>query len=127
MHEDFRLMRGNDPEWCSKALQTLASQGFVIIENVLSQSMIEKMKETLYHVAGRYNGVIGETNRLAAISAGHNEFRLLFNFDRIFFDFLQIKPMLELLSAELSETAVLRFQNAAISEPVLSANQQLNT
>ena len=120
-------MSGNDPEWRIKALQILADQGFVIIENVLPQSMIEKARRALYRVADHYNSVIGEASRQDAINAGYNEFRLLFNFERIFYDFLQIKPMLELLYLELSETAVLRFQNGAISEPDLAVNQHLNS
>ena len=55
MKENYRLKIDSESEWQSKALQTLASQGFVIIENVLPQSMVETASESLSHVAENYN------------------------------------------------------------------------
>ena len=101
-----------DGAWLSRVLEELRSEGYSVVEGVLSLSFIEATREALYRVQEDILRAIGRDRLVRAGELG--VLRLMLKYDSHFFRFLEIPELLAIVDSTVSETAIMHLQNGFI-------------
>jgi ectoine hydroxylase-related dioxygenase (phytanoyl-CoA dioxygenase family) len=101
-----------DPDWLEKCLEGLRYEGCAIVEGVLDEPFVERAKDAMYVVQARIHEDIGEDRLEAAGELG--VLRLMVKYDPFFFNLLEVSPVLAVVDATVSETAILHVQNGLV-------------
>jgi ectoine hydroxylase-related dioxygenase (phytanoyl-CoA dioxygenase family) len=108
-------LSARSPDWLTHALAALRDSGYAIVEDVVAPALLSSTREAMYRVQRDIAGEIG-AERLAR--AGENGvLRLMLRHDPLFFTYLEIPEVLELIDRTVSETAILHLQNGFILPP----------
>jgi ectoine hydroxylase-related dioxygenase (phytanoyl-CoA dioxygenase family) len=102
--------------WCAEALRILDEQGFVTVANVVPQSLIEQILETADRTNERVRQMVGPRNFEQARNRGSSEVRMPFAVEPLFFGFLELPQVHEVVDEVLGPNAILRFQNFNVTE-----------
>jgi ectoine hydroxylase-related dioxygenase (phytanoyl-CoA dioxygenase family) len=101
-----------DPRWLALALDDLRLEGYAIVKNVLDGDFIERTRAALYSAYEDVKKTVG-TERLAR--AGElGVVRIPFLFSDVFFEYLELSPLLELVDATVGKTGILHLMNGFI-------------
>lgn len=103
--------------WQETAAELIEEYGFVILKQVFSASMVQQAAEAIYRVRDKTAELVGRQRFTQVVKDGHNELRMPFLFDPLFYSFLEIDEVVSLLDLILGETAILRFFNVSMTVP----------
>ncbi len=106
------LVSLKDDRWLDLTLQALRDDGYGVVTGVLSEEFVDRTRSALRRARDGIVAEIGEDRLRAAGEIG--TLRLLLRYDRHFFDFLQLEPVLRVVDATLGDTAILHLQNGFI-------------
>lgn len=102
----------SNSHWLTEALEQLRQVGFAVIEGVLDEHFLEETRRALYNVQVHIRREVGDS-RLAR--AGEiNVLRLMLKWEPHFFRFLELPPLLAVVDATVSVTAIMHLQNGFI-------------
>lgn len=101
-----------DPDWLATVLAGLDEAGCVVVRDVLSSEQLERARSGLYGVRDAITASIGEARLRAAGELG--VLRLPMLYDPWFLSLLGLAPLLAVVDAVLSPTAILHLQNGFI-------------
>ncbi|MFZ5608256.1 MAG: phytanoyl-CoA dioxygenase family protein [Pseudomonadota bacterium] len=101
--------------WLEECLAALASQGYAIIEGVLSPAFLDETRAAMRRVEKAIVADVGAERLRAAGEAG--VLRLMMKYEPFFFRYLEVPEMLRVVDAVLSPTAILHLQNGFILPP----------
>jgi ectoine hydroxylase-related dioxygenase (phytanoyl-CoA dioxygenase family) len=107
-----------DPEWLPVALRSLQADGYMIVEDVLPDSFLRETREKMYRVQDRILSELGADVLRAAGERG--VLRLMMRFDDFFVRYLELAPLLAVIDATVSKTAILHLQNGFVLPSVAS-------
>src|SRR6266446_5345858 len=99
----------------SSLFDGLRSEGFAIVEEVLSDSFIQITREAMYRAREAMVGDVGEERLLRAGESG--VLRLMMKYDSHFLKFLEIPELLTIIDNTVSDTAIMHLQNGFILPP----------
>lgn len=98
--------------WLERCVLALEISGCAVVEGVLSDDFIERVREAMYRVRERIQASVGKERLDAAGELG--VLRLMLKYDPVFFEFLQIPEVLAFVDATVSNTAILHVQNGLL-------------
>ena len=98
--------------WLEETLENLRLVGYGVVENVLDEELIEETRDAMYDAQGRIREDIGVDRLERAGELG--VLRLMLAYNPHFFRFLELEPVLAVVDATVSETAILHLQNGLI-------------
>lgn len=104
------------PDWLALTLEGLAYQGYMVIENVLDEALVNEARRRMYDVQARIVEDVGQERLERAGERG--VLRLMMKYDPFFLTFLEVPEVLALVDATVSPTAILHLQNGFILPPV---------
>jgi ectoine hydroxylase-related dioxygenase (phytanoyl-CoA dioxygenase family) len=117
-----------DSKWLEKTLSAIASQGVAIIDSVLDMDFISKTKEAMYETNKKILAEVGKDKLDRAGELG--VLRFMMKYEPIFFKYLEIPEVLEIVDKTITSTAILHTQNGFIlpsfpknQTPKVSQNQ----
>jgi ectoine hydroxylase-related dioxygenase (phytanoyl-CoA dioxygenase family) len=93
-------------------VETIAGEGFAIVESVLDREMLEETRTRMYAARDRIVEDIGTERLQRAGELG--VLRLMLRWDSFFFRFLELPALLSIVDATVSPTAILHLQNGFI-------------
>ena len=96
----------------SSVFDGLRSEGFAIVEEVLSDSFIQITRDAMYRAREAMVRDVGEKRLLKAGESG--VLRLMMKYDSHFFKFIEIPTLLAIIDNTLSDTAIMHLQNGFI-------------
>lgn len=99
-------------EWLKNVLESVRSQGYVVVEDVLSTAFIELTRAAMYSAQERILRDVGSERLERAGEMG--VLRLMMKYDPHFFSFLEIPEVLEVIDNTISNTAIIHLQNGFI-------------
>jgi len=101
-----------DADWLALTLDSLRCVGYALVGDVLGDDEIKAAKSALH----RIRPMITEEVGLERLKRANEEgvFRLPMKFDPLFFKFMQIPEVLEIVDHTVSSTATLHLQNGFI-------------
>ncbi|MBV8490710.1 MAG: phytanoyl-CoA dioxygenase family protein [Candidatus Eremiobacteraeota bacterium] len=106
--------------WLDLALDSLKCQGYAIVGDVLSPQMLERTRRAMY---GTRERVVAEAGEDRLVRAGEKGvLRIPFRFDPIYFEFLTLRPVLDIVDATVGSTAILHLMNGFILPPIARAD-----
>jgi ectoine hydroxylase-related dioxygenase (phytanoyl-CoA dioxygenase family) len=98
--------------WLEQTLENLRFLGYGVVEGVLDAALIEETREAMYDAQKSIREVVGEERLERAGELG--VLRLMLAYNPHFLRFLELEPVLAVVDATVSETAVLHLQNGLI-------------
>ena len=101
-----------DPDWLTHVVDALGATGCAVVTGVLDEALLAKTREAMYDVQRRIRNEIGESRLTRAGELG--VLRLMLRHDPHFFKFLELEPVLGVVDATLSDTAILHLQNGLV-------------
>lgn len=101
-----------DPDWLSKALETVHALGYVAVGGVLDVAMLGRVRDAMYRAQKAIKAEVGEERLKRSGEVG--VLRLVAKFDQVFLDLLALPELLEVVDATVSNTAILHLQNGFI-------------
>jgi ectoine hydroxylase-related dioxygenase (phytanoyl-CoA dioxygenase family) len=101
--------------WLEQTLTSLRFLGYAVVEGVLDDGLIEETRDAMYDAQQRIREDVGEDRLVAAGELG--VLRLMIAYNPHFFRLLEVEPVLEVVDATVSETAILHLQNGLILPP----------
>jgi ectoine hydroxylase-related dioxygenase (phytanoyl-CoA dioxygenase family) len=104
-----------DEQWLTKAIGALRHFGYVLVENVVPDDLLERTPERMYKVQKQIRDELGEERLARAGELG--VLRIMLRYDPLFFEYLEIPEMLRIVDSTVSETAILHLQNGFILPP----------
>ena len=105
-------MREQGCKQISSVFDGLRSQGFAVVEEVLSASFIQATREAMYRAQEAIVRDVGEERLLRAGEMG--VLRLMMKYDPHFFGFLEVPELLTVIDNTVSHTAIMHLQNGFI-------------
>jgi ectoine hydroxylase-related dioxygenase (phytanoyl-CoA dioxygenase family) len=110
-----------EQDWLAEARAGLRYDGFCVVTGVLDEAFVSETRDAMYSVQEQVVAEVG-TERLDR--AGElGVLRLMLKYDQHFFRLLALEPVLSVVDATVSETAVLHLQNGLILPPVKSGDE----
>jgi ectoine hydroxylase-related dioxygenase (phytanoyl-CoA dioxygenase family) len=106
-----RLQAG-DEGWLEGCLLALRISGCAVVEGVLADAFIERVREAMYRVREAIQAAVGEERLDRAGELG--VLRLMLKYDPVFFEFLELPEVLALVDATVSDAAILHVQNGLL-------------
>jgi ectoine hydroxylase-related dioxygenase (phytanoyl-CoA dioxygenase family) len=101
-----------DPDWLSKALETMRMLGFVAVSGVLDAEMLNRVRSAMY---GAQKAIVADVGADRLQRAGElGVLRLVAKYDPIFLELLATPEILAVVDATVSPTAILHLQNGFI-------------
>jgi ectoine hydroxylase-related dioxygenase (phytanoyl-CoA dioxygenase family) len=100
------------PNWLELTLSGLRSLGYGVVEGVLDDELLEQTRSAMYAAQERIRSDVGEERLERAGELG--VLRLMLAYDDQLFPLLELEPVLEVVDATVSPTAVLHLQNGLI-------------
>jgi ectoine hydroxylase-related dioxygenase (phytanoyl-CoA dioxygenase family) len=101
-----------DAGWLRESLEALAYQGCIVVEDVLSPTLIDDTRKALYRAQTEIHREVGTERLKAAGELG--TVRLPLRYDDIFFNYFEIPEVLALVDQTVSATAVLHQINGFV-------------
>jgi ectoine hydroxylase-related dioxygenase (phytanoyl-CoA dioxygenase family) len=101
-----------DPDWLSKAVETMRMLGYVAVGGVLEPAMLTRIHDAMYRAQKAIKAEVGEERLKRAGEVG--VLRLVANYDQVFLDLLALPELLAVVDATVSNTAILHLQNGFI-------------
>jgi ectoine hydroxylase-related dioxygenase (phytanoyl-CoA dioxygenase family) len=98
--------------WLERTLASVRVLGCAVVEGVLDDSLIEETREAMYDAQERIREAIGEDRLARAGELG--VLRLMLAYNPHFFRLLELEPVLNVVDATVSKTAILHLQNGLI-------------
>ena len=98
--------------WLIRVQDALDFVGYAVVEDVLDAAFLAATRDRMYCVQERILSEIGQERLLAAGELG--VLRLMMKYDPLFFTFLELPEVLDVVDRVLSETAILHLQNGFI-------------
>ena len=98
--------------WLKNVLESVSSQGYAVVEDVLSTSFIESTRMAMYRAQKEILRDVGKDRLERAGESG--VLRLMMKYDPHFFQFLEIPEVLEIIDNTVSNTAIMHLQNGFI-------------
>jgi ectoine hydroxylase-related dioxygenase (phytanoyl-CoA dioxygenase family) len=105
-----------DSDWLERALAGLEYVGYSIIEGVLDDVQVAETRDGLYAVQSRIVDEVGEERLARAGELG--VLRLMLAYEPHFFSLLDLDPVLAVVDATVSDTAILHLQNGLVLPPL---------
>jgi ectoine hydroxylase-related dioxygenase (phytanoyl-CoA dioxygenase family) len=105
-------LTATDPHWPAAAADAVSSAGFAVIEGVLDAQFLDECRAAMYRAQQAILAEVGRERLERARELG--VLRLMMKFEPLFFRFLELQPLLAMVDATLSPTAVLHLQNGFI-------------
>jgi ectoine hydroxylase-related dioxygenase (phytanoyl-CoA dioxygenase family) len=102
----------SDPNWLATAVAGLRTDGYAIVEGVLSPSTISATRDAMYRVRERIQQEVGRDRLERAGELG--VLRLMMRFDDHFLRLLENPAVLAVVDATVSNTAILHLQNGLL-------------
>ena len=100
------------PEWIGETLRDLRCDGYSIVEDVVSASLLAHTREAMYAVRERILADIGQERLDDAGELG--VLRIMLRYDESFAALLELEPVLAIVDRVLSPTAIVHLQNGLI-------------
>jgi ectoine hydroxylase-related dioxygenase (phytanoyl-CoA dioxygenase family) len=105
-----------DGGWLDEVLEALRYSGCTIVERVLDDDLVARLRDAMYRVQRSIHADVG-TERLDA--AGElGVLRVMLKYDDVFFRLLEVPEVLAVVDATVSETAILHTQNGLVLPPI---------
>jgi ectoine hydroxylase-related dioxygenase (phytanoyl-CoA dioxygenase family) len=101
-----------DGDWLAKTIESLRFEGFALVTGALDLPMLEQTRSAMYRVQERIRRDLGDERLKLAGELG--VLRLMMKYDDFFFRYLELAPLLEIVDATVSPTAILHLQNGFI-------------
>jgi ectoine hydroxylase-related dioxygenase (phytanoyl-CoA dioxygenase family) len=101
-----------DERWIERCLLGLRVAGCVVVESVLGDEFLGRIREAMYRVRARIQDEVGIDRLQRAGEIG--VLRLMLKFDPLFFQLLEVPEVLAVVDATVSETATLHVQNGLL-------------
>ena len=101
-----------DADWLEGCLLGLDITGCVVVDGVLDEGLITRVREAMYRVQTRIQEEVGRERLERAGELG--VLRLMLEFEPVFFELLELPEVLAVLDATVSETAILHVQNGLL-------------
>jgi ectoine hydroxylase-related dioxygenase (phytanoyl-CoA dioxygenase family) len=98
--------------WLEQTLTSLRLVGYAVVEGVLDDTLIEETREAMYDAQQQIREDVGEDRLVRAGELG--VLRLMVAYSPHFFRLLELKPVLDVVDAAVSETAILHLQNGLV-------------
>src|SRR4029079_19191071 len=105
-------VRERDRDWLKSVLESIRTQGYAVVEDVLSTSFIELTRDAMYRTQEQILRDVGKDRLDRAGEVG--VLRLMMKYDPHFFKFLEIRELLEIIDSTVSNTAIMHLQNGFI-------------
>jgi len=100
------------PYWLEVVLCCLRDVGYCIVENAISESLLNETAEKLYTVQARIQSHIGRDRLQKAGELG--VLRLMMQFEPFFAKYLEVPEILAVIDSTVSNTAIMHLQNGFI-------------
>lgn len=98
-----------------RVLEALRRDGYAIVEGVLPSALLAETRDAMYRAQAAIRREVGEEKLAAAGERG--VLRLMMKFEPIFFRFLELPELLEVVDATIKNTAIMHLQNGFILPP----------
>jgi ectoine hydroxylase-related dioxygenase (phytanoyl-CoA dioxygenase family) len=98
--------------WLEQTRTSLRFLGYAVVEGVLDEALIEETRQAMYDAQRRIREDVGEDRLERAGELG--VLRLMLAYNPHFFRLLELQPVLDVVDATVSETAILHLQNGLI-------------
>jgi ectoine hydroxylase-related dioxygenase (phytanoyl-CoA dioxygenase family) len=98
--------------WLHQTLEHLRFFGYGVVEGVLDDALIEETRKAMYDAQKQIREDVGEARLENAGELG--VLRLMLAYNPHFTRFLELEPVLAVVDATVSETAILHLQNGLI-------------
>jgi len=102
-----------------EALEALRYQGYAIIEGAVSANLLERTRDALYRGQAGIEAQLG-TERLQR-AGERGVVRIPFLFDDVFYEYLTLSSVLEVVDAVIGNTAILHLMNGFVLPSVAPA------
>ncbi len=99
-------------DWLRSALEAVRCVGYTVVERVLDGDLLARTREAMYRCREAILRDIGEDRLARAGELG--VLRLMMKYEPLFFEFLRLPPLLAVVDAVVSPTAILHLQNGFI-------------
>jgi ectoine hydroxylase-related dioxygenase (phytanoyl-CoA dioxygenase family) len=99
-------------DWLEQTLVDLRYLGYAVVTEVLDQDLIEETRAAMYATQESIRADIGDDRLSRAGELG--VLRLMLAYNAHFFKLLELEPVLAVVDATVSETAILHLQNGLI-------------
>jgi ectoine hydroxylase-related dioxygenase (phytanoyl-CoA dioxygenase family) len=109
-----------DSDWLQKTLSALRYEGCCVVEGVLAPDVLSETRDRMYAVQAAIREDIGEDRLQQAGELG--VLRVMPAYDEFFLRFVELDPLLAIVDATVSDTAILHLQNGFILPPTPVAN-----
>lgn len=100
------------PGWQASAAAAIAASGYAVVEGVLDATFLDECRAAMYRAQGAILAEIGRDRLERARELG--VLRLMLKYEPFFFRFLELAPLIDMVDATVSPTAVLHLQNGFI-------------
>jgi ectoine hydroxylase-related dioxygenase (phytanoyl-CoA dioxygenase family) len=102
--------------WLDDALAGVERDGYAIVEDVLSPTLVDRTRTAMYAVAEQIRAAVGPERLERSGELG--VLRLMVAYDDHFRRLLELEPVLAVVDRALSPNAILHLQNGLILPPV---------
>jgi ectoine hydroxylase-related dioxygenase (phytanoyl-CoA dioxygenase family) len=106
------LISTRDAGWLAHVLEGLRHDGYAIVDRVVEPSLLQATRDAMYRVRDRIVAEVGQSRLDRAGEVG--VLRLMMKYEPLFLQWLALAPMLAVVDATVSPTAVLHLQNGFI-------------
>ena len=103
------------PEWIAETLRSLRRDGYAIVEDVMTASLLARTRDAMYAVQARIRDEIGQERLDRAGELG--VLRIMPRHDETLIALLELEPVLAIVDRVLTPTAILHAQNGLILPP----------
>ncbi len=112
VNESVGVTHKSDPDWLSRALNSLSCVGFAVVQNVLEPDFLDAARLAMYRANEQILKEIGLPRLKAANEVG--VLRLMMKHEPFFFKFLEIPELLTVVDHTVGNTAIMHLQNGFI-------------
>src|SRR5215469_7728517 len=98
--------------WLALVLEAVRNQGCAVVEGAVSPALLSKTRAAMFRAQQQIQAELGRERLERAGELG--VLRLMLKFDPIFFSFLEIQELLQIIDNTVSATAILHLQNGFV-------------
>jgi ectoine hydroxylase-related dioxygenase (phytanoyl-CoA dioxygenase family) len=103
-------------DWLERVLADLRFLGYAIVERALPEELLRKTRDAMYQVRQKIVDEVGQDRLERAGEVG--VLRLMAKYEPQFLKLLELEPMLQVVDATVSDTAILHLQNGLLLPPL---------
>jgi ectoine hydroxylase-related dioxygenase (phytanoyl-CoA dioxygenase family) len=101
-----------DSDWLAQTDAAMGTAGCAIVTGVVDDAMLARTREAMYGVQRKIIDEVGADRLEKAGEIG--VLRIILRFDDLFFEYLELEPLLAFVDATLADTAIVHVQNGLI-------------